>query len=105
MNKELKFALELNNCVLIKGWNDAIIGISNCDKPKAVYSISKCISITQEKGGSLDEAEKLFGYLYKNQIKKDGDNAPLFVALNQDLSSNVDFYNLNDEDIDKMYSR
>ena len=100
MNKELKFALELNNCVLIQGWNDAIIGISNCDKPKAVYSISKCISITQEKGGSLDEAEKLFGY-----NKKVGDNAPVFVALNQDLSSNVDFYNLNDEQIEEMYLR
>ena len=100
MNKELKFALELNNCVLINGLNDALIGISNCNTPKAVYSISKCIAITKEKGGSLEEAEKFFGY---NQ--KLDDDAPVFVALNQDLSDNVDFYNLNDEQIEEMYLR
>ena len=37
MNKELQFALELNKCTMIDGWNDAVIGITHSDKPKAVY--------------------------------------------------------------------
>ena len=101
MNKELKFALELNKCNMIDGWNDAVIGITHSDKPKAVYSISKCIAIIKIKENiSFEEAEEFFVY---NKMK--GENAPIFVALNKDLSSDVDYYRLSNNQIEEMYSR
>jgi len=101
MNKELKFALELNNCTLIDGWTDAVIGITHSDKPKAVYSVSKCIALIKIKENiTFEEAEEFFIY---NQLK--GEDAPIFVALNQDLSSDVDYYRLTDAQIQEMYSR
>ena len=101
MNKELQFALELNKCTIIDGWNDAVIGITHSDKPKAVYSISKCIELIKKKENiTFEEAEEFFIY---NQLK--GEDAPIFVALNNDLSSDVDYYSLTDEQIEEMYSR
>ena len=63
MNKELQFALELNNCTLIDGWNDAVIGITHSDKPKAVYSVSKCIALIKIKKISLLKRLKSFLFI------------------------------------------
>ena len=45
MDKNLDIALKLNNCLLVDGYDDAIIGVSICEHTKAVYSILKCIEI------------------------------------------------------------
>ena len=77
MNKELKFALELNKCTIIDGWNDAVIGITHSDKPKAVYSVSKCIALIKIKENiTFEEAEEFFIY---NQLK--GEDAPINLSF------------------------
>jgi hypothetical protein len=84
MNEELETILELNECLLADGFNDAIIGISQCENPKAVYSIKKCIDKLIERDGmSKDEAIEFFSFNVSGSYM--GEKTPIFITLKEEI--------------------
>jgi|TARA_R110000803_G_scaffold197310_1_gene260788 hypothetical protein len=64
-------------CLLADGFDDAIIGISSCSSPKAVYSVNKVIEILMKEGMSQEDAIEHFDYNIAGSYV--GDKTPIFV--------------------------
>jgi|GEM_PF-871243 len=84
MNQELKMLLELNECLLADGFDDAIIGISQCNTNKAVYSSKKCIDILRERDG-MSEIEAVEFFHYNIVGSHMGDKTPIFMIFQDDV--------------------
>ena len=84
MNEELKMALNFNECLTADGFDEAIIGISQCNTVKAVYSSKKCIDILMKRDKmSKEDAVEFFEFNVVGSYM--GDNTPIFIILQDDL--------------------
>jgi len=84
MNEELKIALNFNECLTADGFDEAIIGISQCNTVKAVYSSKKCIDILMKRDKmSKEDAVEFFEFNVVGSYM--GDNTPIFIILQDDL--------------------
>ena len=84
MNKELEMLLDFNQCLLADGFNEAIIGISQCNTVKAIYSSKKCIDILMERDKmSEEEAVEFFQFNVVGSYM--GDKTPIFIILQDDV--------------------
>mgnify|MGYP003626068944 FL=1 len=84
MNKELQMILELNECLLADGFDDAIVGISQCNINKAVYSSKKCIDILRERDG-MSELEAVEFFHHNVVGSHMGDKTPIFMIFENDV--------------------
>jgi len=64
-------------CLLADGFNDAIIGISTCQTPKAVYSVNKIIEILIKEGMSHEDSIEHFYFNIAGSYV--GEKTPIFV--------------------------
>lgn len=64
-------------CLLADGFDDAVIGISSCSSPKAVYSVNKVIEILMKKGMSHEDAREHFDFNIVGSYV--GEKTPIFV--------------------------
>ena len=65
-------------CLLADGFDDAVIGISSCGSPKAVYSVNKCVKILMERDKmTQEEAEEYVDFNMQGSYL--GKKTPIFV--------------------------
>ncbi len=100
MNKELEMLLDFNQCLLADGFNEAIVGISQCNTVKAIYSSKKCIQILMERDKMTEEdAVEFFQHNVVGSYM--GEKTPIFMIADEDTSkSELEFeWNGESEDI------
>jgi len=83
MNKQdkmlmIKDMLEEHNCLIPDGYDNAIIGISQCSTPKAVYDTNKCIKILIERD-KMSEQEALEYFEFNVLQSYVGEKTPIFI--------------------------
>lgn len=82
--KAIEMLLSFNECLLADGFDEAIIGISQCNTPKAVYDTKKCIEILIERDKmSEEEAVEFFQHNVVGSYM--GEKTPIFTILKTNL--------------------
>lgn len=78
--KAIHMLLLLNECLLADGFDDAIIGISQCTTPKAVYCTKKCVEILIKRD-KMTEEEAVEFFQHNVVGSYVGEKTPIFVVL------------------------
>ena len=80
--KAIQMLLDFNECLLADGFNDAIIGISQCNTPKAVYCTKKCVDILMKRD-KMTEEEAVEFFQHNVIGSYVGEKTPIFVVLSK----------------------
>lgn len=67
---------EYPETIIFDGLDDALIGVSTRDEPRAVYSYQKCVNIFVSQGMSYEEAVEWMDF---NVLGTRMENEPIFV--------------------------
>jgi hypothetical protein len=82
--KAIEMLLSFNECLLADGFDEAIIGISQCNTPKAVYDTKKCIEILMNRDKmSEEEAVEFFQFNVVGSYM--GEKTPIFTLLTNNI--------------------
>ena len=95
--EELLDILESNESLIVVGFNDALIGISEGRETVAVYDLDLCITILMDKNG-MEEGEAIDFFYIKTLDSYLGDKTPLFISLvkeNNKLQDAIKLINKN----------
>tara|TARA_R100000900_G_scaffold141983_2_gene123429 strand:- start:103 stop:411 length:309 start_codon:yes stop_codon:yes gene_type:complete len=82
--KAIEMLLAFNECLLADGFDDAIIGISQCSTPKAVYCTKKCVEILMKRD-KMTEEEAVEFFQHNVVGSYMGEKTPIFTILKTNL--------------------